>query len=82
MAEAQDAEHRSEAPSPRRLQKAREYETGAARMDPAIHTHVFGRPTGMAIFQRIMQIAKAADDIWIGTRSEAVTQLRAVMKSR
>ncbi|MEO8441852.1 MAG: hypothetical protein ABI547_05150, partial [Betaproteobacteria bacterium] len=54
---------------------------GAARMDPAIHTHVFGRPTGMAIFQRIMEIAKAADDVWVGTRSQAVTHVRSVLKT-
>jgi peptidoglycan/xylan/chitin deacetylase (PgdA/CDA1 family) len=63
------------------LAYARQYETGAARMDPAIHTHVFGRPAGMAIFQRIMEVAKAADDIWIGTRSQAAAHVRAVLKT-
>jgi hypothetical protein len=62
------------------LAYARTYERGAARMDPAIHTHVFGRPAGMAVFQRIMEIAKAADDIWIGTRSQAAAHLRATLR--
>jgi len=63
------------------LAYVRQYETGAARMDPAIHTHVFGRPTGMAIFQRIMEVATAADDIWIGTRSQAAAHVRAVLET-
>jgi hypothetical protein len=54
------------------LDYARKYEQGAARIDPTIHSHVFGRPAGMAVFQRMIEIAKQADDIWIGTRSEAV----------
>ena len=33
------------------------------------------------MFQRIMQVAKAADDIWIGTRSQAVAHVRATLKS-
>ena len=59
---------------------ARERETGAARMDPAIHTHVFGRPLGMSVYERIIEVAKAADDVWIGTRSEAAEHLRAVLQ--
>ena len=58
------------------LECARKREKGAVRMDPAIHAHVFGRPLGMAIFERIMEVAKGADDVWIGTRSEAATHLR------
>jgi peptidoglycan/xylan/chitin deacetylase (PgdA/CDA1 family) len=55
---------------------ARDRETGPVRMDPAIHTHVFGRPLGSAVYERVMEIAKAAPDIWIGTRSEASAHLR------
>ena len=36
--------------------------------------------TGMAVFQRIMETAKAADDIWIGTRSQAAAHLRATLR--
>jgi peptidoglycan/xylan/chitin deacetylase (PgdA/CDA1 family) len=59
------------------LDYARKYEQGAARIDPTIHSHVFGRPVGMAVFQRMIEIAKQADDIWIGTRSEAVKYILA-----
>jgi hypothetical protein len=31
----------------------------------------------MAVFQRMIEIAKQADDIWIGTRSEAVRYILA-----
>jgi peptidoglycan/xylan/chitin deacetylase (PgdA/CDA1 family) len=62
------------------LDYARKYEQGAARLDPTIHSHVFGRPVGMAVFNRMMEIAKAADDIWIGTRSGAVKHLLALQR--
>lgn len=61
------------------LECARNREKGAVRMDPAIHAHVFGRPLGMAIFERIMEVAKDADDVWIGTRSEAAAHLRSTI---
>jgi peptidoglycan/xylan/chitin deacetylase (PgdA/CDA1 family) len=61
------------------LECARNREKGAVRMDPAIHAHVFGRPLGMAIFERIMEVAKGAGDIWIGTRSEAAAHLRSTL---
>jgi hypothetical protein len=34
----------------------------------------------MAVFQRMIEIAKQADDIWIGTRSEAVKYILAQRK--
>lgn len=58
------------------LKSVRERETGAVRMDPAVHTHVFGRQPGLSMYERVIEIAKAADDIWIGTRSEAVAHAR------
>ena len=62
------------------LDYARKYEQGAARIDPTIHSHVFGRPVGMSVFQRMIEIAKAAEDIWVGTRSEAVKYILAQQK--
>ena len=41
----------------------------------------FGRPVGMAVFQRMIEIAKAAEDVWVGTRSEAVKHILARYKS-
>jgi peptidoglycan/xylan/chitin deacetylase (PgdA/CDA1 family) len=58
------------------LECARLREKGAVRVDPAIHTHVFGRPLGCSVYERIMEVAKAATDVWIGTRSEAATHFR------
>jgi peptidoglycan/xylan/chitin deacetylase (PgdA/CDA1 family) len=57
------------------LDYARKHEKGAARLDPTIHSHVFARPLGMSIFRKMIEIAKASDDIWIGTRSEAVKHI-------
>jgi peptidoglycan/xylan/chitin deacetylase (PgdA/CDA1 family) len=54
---------------------ARDRETGAVRVDPAIHAHVSGRPLFMAAYERILEIALSADDVWLGTRSEAVDHL-------
>ncbi|HVZ53516.1 MAG TPA: polysaccharide deacetylase family protein [Pseudolabrys sp.] len=61
------------------LESVRERESGPVRMDPAIHTHVFGRQPGLSFYERVLEIAKAADDIWMGTRSEAVAHVRRVL---
>jgi hypothetical protein len=58
----------------------RERERGPVRMDPAIHTHVFGRQPGLSFYERVLEIAKAADDIWMGTRSEAVAHVRRALR--
>jgi len=58
------------------LDCARHRETGAVRVDPAIHAHVSGRPLAMSAYERIIEIAKAAPDVWMGTRSQAVDHLR------
>jgi peptidoglycan/xylan/chitin deacetylase (PgdA/CDA1 family) len=63
------------------LTYVRTREKGAQRMDPTIHAHVFGRPAGMWVFERLMEIATAADDIWVGTRSEAAAHLRTLVKA-
>jgi peptidoglycan/xylan/chitin deacetylase (PgdA/CDA1 family) len=57
------------------LSCARNLETGAARIDPAIHAHVSGRPLAMSAYERIIDLAKSAPDVWMGTRSEAVDHL-------
>lgn len=63
------------------LRSVRERETGAVRMDPAIHAHVFGRQPGLSFYERVIEIAKAADDVWIGTRAQAVAHVRRVLGS-
>ncbi|MBN9411120.1 MAG: polysaccharide deacetylase family protein [Burkholderiales bacterium] len=55
---------------------ARDVEKGPARLDPTIHSHVFGRPIGMAVFEKMMAHAQASDAIWTGTRGEAVAHIR------
>ena len=58
---------------------ARDREEGPVRVDPAIHAHVFGRPLGMAAYEAIIERVKGASDVFIGTRSEAVDHVRAML---
>jgi hypothetical protein len=41
-------------------------------LDVTAHTHVYGRPAGAWAFDACMKIAKAAEEVWIGTRAEIV----------
>lgn len=61
------------------LKYVRKYEH-EAKIDPTIHCHVFGRPAGIWAYDRIIEIAKEADDIWIATRSEAAAHVRSLIK--
>ena len=54
------------------LDYVRVWEKRAIKIDPTVHAHVFGRPAGAGAFQKILEIATSADDVWIGTRSEMV----------
>lgn len=62
------------------LHYVRTREPGPARVDPTIHSHVFGRIPGILAYERLMEMAKEADDIWIGTRSEAAAHLKSYYK--
>jgi len=64
------------------LEFAQKYEKGAARIDPTVHSHVFGRAVGMSVFQKLIERAKAADDMWIGTRSDGTRHVLATFKER
>ncbi|NBY64566.1 MAG: polysaccharide deacetylase [Betaproteobacteria bacterium] len=57
------------------LEYARNVEPGPARIDPTIHAHVFGRPIGMSIFEKMISSANNSQDIWIGTRGGAVNYI-------
>jgi len=57
------------------LDYVRKWERTPQKIDPTVHAHVCGRPAGMAAFQRLLEIATAADDIWIGTRAELARHL-------
>jgi peptidoglycan/xylan/chitin deacetylase (PgdA/CDA1 family) len=62
------------------LKYVRKYEH-EAKIDPTIHAHVFGRPAGIWAYDRIIEIAKEAKDIWIATRSEAAAHVRSLVKA-
>lgn len=61
------------------LAALRTLEEGTAKLDATVHAHVFGRPTGIWVYERIMEIAKGAPDLWIGTHGEAVAHFRAAL---
>lgn len=41
------------------------------KQDISIHAHVFGRPAGAWVFERMIEISKAHPDVWLCTRGEA-----------
>jgi len=45
-------------------------ESGPLMLDVTAHTHVFGRPSGAWVFDEIMALATAKDEIWVTTREE------------
>ena len=49
-------------------------ETG--RIDAIIHAHVFGRPAGIWVFDRIIEIARGSPDVWVGNWASAVAHAR------
>ncbi len=61
------------------LSYVRQWEETPLKIDPTVHAHVCGRPAGMAAFQRLLEIATAADDIWIGTRTELAEHFLAAL---
>jgi peptidoglycan/xylan/chitin deacetylase (PgdA/CDA1 family) len=64
------------------LAYARKREKGACKIDPTVHAHVFGRPAGMWAFERVLEIARKAKDVWIGTRAEVAAHVRKVLGNR
>jgi len=47
-----------------------EHEPGAFIVDVTVHAHIFGRPGGAWVFERIAQLTAANRDLWTGTRAE------------
>lgn len=39
-------------------------------IDVTSHAHIFGRPRGAYFYEKIIQAATGADDVWVGTRLE------------
>ncbi|MGE0630099.1 MAG: polysaccharide deacetylase family protein [Lautropia sp.] len=58
------------------LDYCRNVEPGAACIYPTIHSHVFCRPLGMSAYEKLLAMAKGADDLWLGTRNEAIAHIR------
>lgn len=50
------------------LERAREHETGAVLIDATVHAHIFGRPHGAYHFERVVEMAAKAPDVWVATR--------------
>lgn len=50
-----------------------EREPAASMIDITVHTHVYGRPAGAAVFDELLQIAKSHPEVWLATRDEVCT---------
>jgi len=61
------------------LEYVRLHEDGACRISPSIHAHVFGRQTGIKVFEELIEKVKAQNDIWIGTQDAAIDHIRRVI---
>jgi peptidoglycan/xylan/chitin deacetylase (PgdA/CDA1 family) len=61
------------------LAYVRRHERGAVKIDPSIHGHCFARPGSIWAYDRVMEIARGCDDVWIGTRAEIAAHVRAVL---
>lgn len=49
------------------------YEPTATCMNFTAHTHVYGRPAGAVVFDRLLSHVKERTDIWLTTRDEVFT---------
>ena len=50
------------------LARLRDHETEAAVVDCTVHAHIFGRPHGAYYFDRVVELAAKAPDVWVATR--------------
>lgn len=48
-----------------------------AKIDVTVHAHVFGRPAGVWAYERIIEMVRGCEDVWVGTRAEIVSDFRA-----
>ena len=54
----------------------RAHEAGAVRLNPSIHGHVFGRLSGIGVFEALIERARGLEDGWIGRQGDAIDHLR------
>jgi peptidoglycan/xylan/chitin deacetylase (PgdA/CDA1 family) len=59
------------------LEAARVHDTTPALIDVTVHAHIFGRPRGAHVFEKIVARAASLPDVWIGTRAEIASQVLA-----
>lgn len=51
-------------------------------MNFTAHTHVYGRPAGAAVFDRLLAHVRSRDDIWLATRDEIYAYVKAHFDAR
>ncbi len=52
------------------LTRVRGHEKGPVIIDVTSHAHIFGRPHGAYFYERVIEIAAKASDVWVATRME------------
>ena len=50
------------------LMRVREHETAPVQIDCTVHAHIFGRPHGAYYFDKVVEMACKAGDVWVATR--------------
>jgi peptidoglycan/xylan/chitin deacetylase (PgdA/CDA1 family) len=57
---------------------ARVKKSGPSMIDVTSHAHIFGRPRGAWHYEKIIERAASAPDVWIGTRAEIADHMLAM----
>jgi peptidoglycan/xylan/chitin deacetylase (PgdA/CDA1 family) len=57
---------------------ARTKKAGPTMIDVTSHAHIFGRPRGAYYYEKIIERAASAPDVWIGTRAEIADHMLAM----
>ena len=57
---------------------ARTKKSGPTMIDVTSHAHIFGRPRGAYYYEKIIERAVSAPDVWIGTRAEIADHMLAM----
>ncbi len=52
------------------LMRVRAHETAPVQIDCTVHAHIFGRPHGAYYFEKVVEMACKASDVWVATRLE------------
>jgi len=60
---------------------ARESATGPYMIDVTAHAHIFGRPRGAYYYEKIVERAASAPDVWVATRAEIADHVLSVANS-